>query len=265
MAFIKDNEVKSSNRLDVIGTLLSVLGLSALVYSIDGTSHQLLALIVAVISLALFICAESVVEDPIMPLRLFKDWQRSSAYVARFFFIGASFAYFFVTPQALQHIYGFTPLLAGLAFLPATIPQFASALQVSRLSLKLGNARLIVISMILVVISVLMTEFLGTDQGYWVAVALPMIIFGIGQGLALSPLTIEGVANTDPQIAGAASGVVNTVHQFGQSVGMSVVIAMTSSVHSPSASYHNQLLIIAVIAGLSLIAALTLQRSQKCQ
>mgnify|MGYP003362621629 FL=1 len=85
-----------------------------------------------------------------------------------------------------------------------------------------------------------------------------MIIFGYGQGLVLSPLTMEGVANTDPEIAGAASGVVDTVHQFGQSVGVSVVIALTSSVHDFSASYHAQLLIIATIAGLSLMAALVL-------
>ncbi|WP_261809668.1 MFS transporter [Levilactobacillus humaensis] len=264
-SLIEDNEGKSRNHLDIAGTLLSVLGLSALVYSIDGTSHQVLALIIAVIALSLFVYVERVVSSPIMPLRLFTDWQRSSAYIARFFFIGAAFAYFFVTPQALQHIYGFTPLLAGLAFLPATIPQFISALQVSRLSIKFGNARLIIAAIVFVIVGVLMTVFLGMNQGYWIAVAIPMVVFGIGQGLALSPLTVEGVANTDPEIAGAASGVVNTVHQFGQSVGMSVVIALTSGVHNWSTSYREQLLIIAVIAGMSLIAALVLQGSQSRQ
>lgn len=256
--YVADNQNKSATRLDIVGTILSVLGLSALLYSIDGTSHQLLALVAAVIALGLFVYAEHVIKTPIMPLRLFADRQRNSAYIARFFFIGGAFAYYFVTTQALQHIYGFTPLLTGLAFLPVTIPQFVGALQVSRLSSKLGTARLIVLADLLVTLSFLATVVLGIDRGYWIAIVIPMIIFGYGQGLVLSPLTMEGVANTDPEIAGAASGVVNTVHQFGQSVGVSVVIALTSSVHDFSASYHAQLLIIASIAGLSLMAALVL-------
>lgn len=263
--FVHDRESQKATRLDSVGTLLSVLGLSALVYSIDGTTHQLLAFVVAVIALGIFVYVERVVTSPIMPLRLFADRQRNSAYIARFFFIGAAFAYFFVTTQALQRIYGFTPFLTGLAFLPVTIPQFIAALQVSTLASKIGNARLIVIADVLVAVGILLTAVLGMDRGYWVAVAVPMVIFGAGQGLILSPLTVEGVANTDPEIAGAASGVVNTVHQFGQSVGISLVVALTSGVHNFSTSYHDQLLIITLIAGLSLLAALVLQGSHNRQ
>jgi len=263
--FVHDRESQKATRLDSVGTLLSVLGLSALVYSIDGTTHQLLAFVVAVIALGIFVYVERVVTSPIMPLRLFADRQRNSAYIARFFFIGAAFAYFFVTTQALQRIYGFTPFLTGLAFLPVTIPQFIAALQVSKLASKIGNARLIVIADVLVAIGILLTAILGMDRGYWVAVAVPMVIFGVGQGLILSPLTVEGVANTDPEIAGAASGVVNTVHQFGQSVGISLVVALTSGGHNFSTSYHDQLLIITLIAGLSLLAALVLQGSHNRQ
>ncbi|MFD1455597.1 MFS transporter [Levilactobacillus lanxiensis] len=263
--FVKSRESQRTTRLDIVGTFLSVLGLSALVYSIDGTVHQRLAFVIAVMALGLFVYAEGAVKNPIMPLRLFSDRRRNSAYVARFFFIGAAFAYFFVTTQALQHIYGFSPLLTGLAFLPVTIPQFFGALQVSRLSSKLGNARLIVIAVVLVTLGVSLTVILGLNRGYWIAFALPMMIFGVGQGLVLSPLTVEGVANTDSEIAGAASGVVNTVHQFGQSVGISVVVALTSGLHPFTTSYVTQLLIITAISGLSFLAALVLLASQDQQ
>lgn len=263
--FVKSRESQRTTHLDIVGTFLSVLGLSALVYSIDGTVHQRLAFVIAVMALGLFVYAEGAVKNPIMPLRLFSDRRRNSAYVARFFFIGAAFAYFFVTTQALQHIYGFSPLLTGLAFLPVTIPQFFGALQVSRLSSKLGNARLIVIAVVLVTLGVSLTVILGLNRGYWIAFALPMVIFGVGQGLVLSPLTVEGVANTDSEIAGAASGVVNTVHQFGQSVGISIVVALTSGLHPFTTSYVTQLLIITAISGLSFFAALVLLASQNQQ
>lgn len=261
--FVTEDGSKRAGQLDIMGTILSVLGLSALVYSIDGTVYQVPALFLSMLTLGLFVYVEHVVNTPIMPLRLFKDRQRNSAYISRFFFIGGAFAYYFVTTQALQHMYGFTPLLTGLAFLPVTIPQFIGALQVSRLSDKVGNARLIVIADALVTLSFLVTIVLGLERGYWIAMVIPMIIFGFGQGLVLSPLTMEGVAHTDPEIAGAASGVVNTVHQFGQSVGVSIVIALTSGGHNFSMSYHDQLLIISVISGLSLIAALFLKGDQQ--
>ncbi|HIY92499.1 MAG TPA: MFS transporter [Candidatus Companilactobacillus pullicola] len=257
--FVHDSKTEGSRHLDFTGTLLSVIGLSALVYSIDGTSHQILSLVIAIIALIIFVYAEKVIKNPIMPLKLFADRERSSAYVARFFFIGAAFAYFFVTPQALQKVYGFTPLMAGIAFLPATLPQFFSALQVSRISSKIGNARLILVSIIFGIVGVLLSAILGLNQGYWLAVGIPMVLFGIGQGLSLSPLTEAGVANTDADMAGAASGVVNTIHQFGQSVGMSVVVAMTSHINNPSTSYHYQLLIISVIFILSFVASLGIQ------
>ncbi|MCJ8185210.1 MFS transporter [Lactiplantibacillus pentosus] len=261
--FVHDSKTEGSRHLDFVGTLLSVIGLSALVYSIDGTSHQILALIVAIVALILFVYAEKRIKNPIMPLKLFMDRERSSAYIARFFFIGAAFAYFFVTPQALQRVYGFTPLMAGLAFLPATLPQFFSATQVSRVSMKIGNDRLILVSIISGIIGVLLSAVLGLSHGYWLAVGIPMIFFGVGQGLGLSPLTIAGVANTDADIAGAASGVVNTVHQFGQSVGMSIVVAMTSGFNNPATSDHYQLLIIAVIFMLSFIASLGIQTKKQ--
>lgn len=262
MIFIQGKQEKQTGNLDFWGTFLSVIGLSALVYSINGTIYRFVALIVALVSLGMFILIEKRTSNPIMPLRLFADKQRSSAYLARFFFIGAAFAYFFLTPQALQQIYGFSPLLAGLAFLPVTIPQFFSATLVSRLALKVGTARLIILAMLLVIFSTVSTAVIGLDKGYWLAVAIPMIFFGIGQGLGLSPLTIEGVANTDADIAGAASGVVNTVHQFGQSVGMSVVVALTSKVLDPAKSYRMQLILMTIIAGLGLIAAISIKRSE---
>ncbi|WP_375222519.1 hypothetical protein [Latilactobacillus sakei] len=65
-----------------------------------------------------------------------------------------------------------------------------------------------------------------------------MILMGIGQGLTLSPLTVAGVANTLPADAGAASGVVNMVHQIGGSIGMSFIVAVSATFKNGLTSYH---------------------------
>jgi hypothetical protein len=74
--------------------------------------------------------------------------------------------------------------------------------------------------------------WLGTiDPGtsYAVGVALPMTLIGAGQGLAFGPLTASGIAGVGTSQAGAASGVVNSVHQLGGALGMSLVLALTST------------------------------------
>ena len=59
-------------------------------------------------------------EQPIMPLRLFRSRERSGAYAARMLYLGAMIGFFYFTTQYLQDVLGFTPLQAGLGFLPMT-------------------------------------------------------------------------------------------------------------------------------------------------
>nr|WP_318530910.1 MFS transporter [Lactiplantibacillus pentosus] len=130
---------RSTGKLDWLGSLLSVIGIIALVYGINGAKNPVLTIIIAIIVLAAFVWQEHRSNHPIMPLKLFADRERSSAYVARFFFLGAMISYFFLTPQAMQNVYHFTPLMAALGFLPETVPQFIFATLVSRLNNRFTN------------------------------------------------------------------------------------------------------------------------------
>lgn len=253
--YIKVTTRPAVGKIDYLGTVTSVVGFSALVYSIVGEQYQLLAAIVAVIFLVSFVLTEAKIKAPIMPLKIFADRERSSAYVARFFFMGAMLAYWFLTPQVLQQLYHFSPLQAGIAFLPMSIVQFIAALQVSRLTTKWGNSRLLIVGLSTTLLGVLLAVVIGIHAGYTWAVALPMVLLGLGQGVTLSPLTVLGLANTDREIAGSASGVVNTIHQIGGSVGLSLVVALTSQISNAANSYHAALLIIASYLVVALLAA----------
>lgn len=253
--YIKVTTRPAVGKIDYLGTVTSVVGFSALVYSIVGEQYQLLAAIVAVIFLVSFVLTEAKIKAPIMPLKIFADRERSSAYVARFFFMGAMLAYWFLTPQVLQQLYHFSPLQAGIAFLPMSIVQFIAALQVSRLTTKWGNSRLLIVGLSTTLLGVLLAVVIGIHAGYTWAVALPMVLLGLGQGVTLSPLTVSGFANTDREIAGSASGVVNTIHQIGGSVGLSLVVALTSQISNAANSYHAALLIIASYLVVALLAA----------
>lgn len=243
---------RSTGKLDWLGSLLSVIGIIALVYGINGAKNPVLTIIIAIIVLAAFVWQEHRSNHPIMPLKLFADRERSSAYVARFFFLGAMISYFFLTPQAMQNVYHFTPLMAALGFLPETVPQFIFATLVSRLNNRFTNNQILIAGQLITLV--------GVRAGYVTAIAIPMVIIGIGQGFSLSPLTVAGVANTDAAIAGSASGVVNMVHQIGSSVGLSIITLMTAGIASPVVSYNTAVMIMTGLMLISTLAAINIAR-----
>lgn len=257
--FIPTTQATQAKRLDLIGALTSIIGMTALVYSLVGQQGRLLALLVAVVAIAAFIWQEARTKQPMMPLRLFADRERLGGYIARFSYLGAMLSMWFLTPQIMQTHLGFTPLQAGIGFFPLTVVNFIVALQVSKLTTRFGNTKLLIVGIATTAIGMGALGFFSEQVGYALGIAVPMILMGIGQGLTLSPLTVAGVANTLPADAGAASGVVNMVHQIGGSIGMSFIVAVSATFKNGLTSYHvamglaTVLLIGAMLAVISLI------------
>lgn len=226
---------RSSGQFDVIGALTSTIGMSALVYAFIRSASagwgDLLtqgALVAGVLLLVAFVVNERSAAQPIMPLRLFEDSQRTSAYAARVLFLGAMIGFFFFTTQYLQTVLNYSPSLTGMGFLPMTLMNFAVALQVPRLTRRFGNARLLAFGLLVCLIGMAWLSRVSAHSAYLTAVALPMLLIGAGQGMTLSPLTAAGIAGVPAQDAGAASGVVNVAHQLGNSLGLAVLVALAA-------------------------------------
>lgn len=255
--FIKERN-KQIGKIDYIGTVTSVIGMIALVYSIVGTNYRGYSLILAIIFIGIFIYQEATTKQPMMPLSLFRDHERLGAYLARFLYLGAMLSFWFITPQIMQDKLGFTPLLAGIGFFPLTIVNFVVALQVAKLTKLWGNTRLMISGIVITLIGMILVSRFVPSYGYWIGIALPMVFLGAGQGMTLSPLTVSGIANTNVEEAGAASGVVNMFHQIGGSIGLSVVVAISSSIKNSIQSYHVAMLITSTFLFLALIFVLFL-------
>src|SRR3954468_14243964 len=122
--FLPETE-RRSGRLDVPGAIGSTLGMTALVYGLVraaedgwGAPMPLAALAAGVLLLAAFVANERRAPQPIMPLRLFANRERSGAYAARLLFLGGMAPFWFFTTQWLQSVAGYSPVQAGLAFMP---------------------------------------------------------------------------------------------------------------------------------------------------
>ena len=223
-------------RFDVLGAISSTFGMTALVYGITRTADEgwsdpiaLVSLAGGVLVLGVFVLIESRATQPILPLRVLRSRVRGGAFVARMLFAGSIFGYFFFISQYMQAVLGFTPLMAGVAFLPMTVVQFALSLLVPRLTRRIGNAALVTTGLAITFVGMLWLAFVGAHSSYWTAVALPMLLLGAGQGLGFAPLTAAGVAGIEPRDAGAASGAVNVAHQLGGALGVSIMVAIASA------------------------------------
>ena len=231
---------RGPGRFDMPGALSSTLGMTALVYGIVRSADAgwadpvtVAALVAGVVLLAAFVLNEWRARQPIMPLRLFASRERTGAYAARILFLGAMMGFWFFLTQYLQGVRGYSPLGAGLAFLPMTAVNFVVAVAVPRLTRRLGNGLLLAGGMAVTTIGMLWLSRLTADTSYVAGVALPMVLIGAGQGGVLGPLTAAGISGVAPRDAGAASGLVNVAHQLGGSLGLGVLVTVFAAAGEP--------------------------------
>jgi EmrB/QacA subfamily drug resistance transporter len=223
-------------RFDVVGAVTATLGVGALIFGTISSSEvgwasprTLISLAVGVLLLVALVMNERRVEQPIMPLRLFASRARSGAYAIRFLYLGAMMGFFFFTTQFLQEVFGWSPLQAGLGFLPMTIVNFAVALSVPRLLDRLPSVVVLGAGVAMTFAGMLWLSRVDQGDSFVTGVALPMVLIGLGQGLAFAPLTSYALVGITGADAGAASGLLNTFHQLGSSLGLAVLVAVGTS------------------------------------
>jgi EmrB/QacA subfamily drug resistance transporter len=252
---------RTPGRFDLPGALLATLGPAALVYGMIQAGDRgwsdlpaLVALGAGVLLLAALVLVERSAREPVLLLPLFRDRERVGAYVARALFLGAMMGFFLLTSRFLQDQWGWSPLAAGLGFFPMTLVNFVVALRVPALQRRVPAAHLLVTGLVLTGLGMAGLGMVGPHSSYALGIGVPMALVGAGQGLAFGPLTSSGIARVDPAQAGAASGVVNSVHQLGGALGMSLVLAVTGTY--PAAMRAGAVLIAgAVVAAAALVLA----------
>jgi EmrB/QacA subfamily drug resistance transporter len=233
---------------DLAGAASSTLGMTALVYGFVraasngwGDPVTVASFAASVTLLATFVLIERRAEQPITPLRLFASRERSGAYAARILVVGAMFSMFFFLTQFLQGARGFSALHAGIAFLPMTLVMFGMVRLVPRLVERFGNTPLLVGGLVIALGGMAWMSQISLGAAYVPQIAAPLVLLGIGMGMAFTPLTTAGIAGVAPADAGAASGVVNAAHQLGGSLGLSVLVTVFASAsraaiaHAPAA------------------------------
>jgi EmrB/QacA subfamily drug resistance transporter len=245
--FLPESE-RQPGRFDLAGALTSTAGMALLVYGfIQAASHgwgnrlTVAAFAAAVVLLALFLVNESRVAQPITPLRLFADRGRAGSYVTRLLLVAGMFGMFYFLTQFVQDELGFSPLRAGISFLPMTGALFGVSRLSPRLMGRFGAKPLMVAGLIPAVVGMAWLSRISPGSDYLTGVLGPMLLLGAGMGVAFVPLTMASLAGVRPQESGAASSMVNVTQQVGGSLGLAILVTAYSTAIRNSARHVTHL------------------------
>ncbi len=263
-------------RLDLPGAITATLGVAAVVDGFIRTATHgwsdpftLVTLGLGIALIGTFLALEARSPSPLLPLRLFTDRNRAAGYANFFLGPAAMISMFFFLTQFMQDVRGFSALQTGFAFLPMAVAMFSMTRVVPRLLGTFGPKPLAVAGSLTMVAGLAWLTQLTPSSGYASGLLGPMLLMGLGGGLAFVPLAPVIMATVPPQDAGAAGGALQTMQQTGSSLGLAVLVTVfgTSLRHSgsgaPAAVVHamtNAFTVSACFAAVSVLVALTFRR-----
>lgn len=230
--FINESE-RHSGRFDVSGALTSTVGMASLVYgfiraSEDGWRDGLTlgAFGVAAVLLTAFVLIERRAREPITPLRMFADRNRSGTYLIMMSLSAAMFGMFFFIVLFVQNVLGYSPITSGLAFLPVTVMIVTAAGTSSKLLPVLGPKPFLVVGAVLTGGGMAWLTAISPDSSYLGGILGPMLLFGFGMGLVFVTATLTAVSGVAQHESGAASSLLNATQMVGGSLGLSILMTV---------------------------------------
>ena len=228
----ESRDTSVGREVDYAGVAVLTAGLTALVLAlVEGNawgwgSPEIIALLAgAAVALPLFVFVENRVRAPMVQFDLLSDRNFLGAVVVAMIISFAMLGVFFFLALYMQDILGYSPLEAGVRFLPSTLMIVGVAPVAGRLSDRFGPRWLIAGGLVIVAASLFSFSRIAVDSTY--LDLLPgFMLLGIGIALTMSPMTSAAMNAVPVQKAGIASGVLSMFRMVGGSLGVAVTGAI---------------------------------------
>jgi EmrB/QacA subfamily drug resistance transporter len=213
-----------------VGTI--TVGLTALVLALVegngwgwGSSRILGLFALSVVALAAFVAVERRHPAPMVDFTFFRSRSFLGASLVAFIVSFAMLAMFFFLALYMQNVKGYSPLEAGVRFLPSTAIIIVMGPLAGRLSDRIGPRPLMSLGLVLVSASLFWQGHLAVDTNYGFLVGA-FVLMGMGMGLVMSPMSTAAMNAVDQAKAGVASGVLNMSRMVGGSFGVAAMGAL---------------------------------------
>ena len=234
---IPESRSESQTRtFDLAGAVTVTAGLSLLVYAIVdaesagwGSTKTIGLLAAAVALLGIFTVIELRSEAPLVPFSIFRKRTLTGANAVGLMVGGSLFAMFFFITLYMQQVLGYSPIKAGLSYLPLSLAIIASAAWASQLVTRIGFKPVLVAGLALVAGGLVWFSAISVDGGFVTDILGPSLLAAVGLGFAFVTTTIAAVSGIDDTEQGLASGLINTSQQVGGALGLAILATVANS------------------------------------
>jgi EmrB/QacA subfamily drug resistance transporter len=233
---------RSTKPFDLPGAITGTATLALLVFGFSQVADhgwsaiQVIGPLAAgLLGVSTFLLIESRAAEPLMPLWVFRDRNRSGGYSIQALMAAALFGFFFLSTLYLQTILGYGPLKAGAAFIPGIVIMLGIAGAASSLVARIGIRPLVTVGTAVASVGMLLLSRLTPDSSYLTGVMVPMIVLCGGLGLTFVPTMLAAVSGVKEDHSGLVSGVSTTATQIGGSIGIAILasVAATTTRNQP--------------------------------
>jgi predicted MFS family arabinose efflux permease len=200
--------------------------------------------------LVVFAGWESRTDHPLLPLRILRDRNIVGSCITVSFAVAGMLGLYLFLTYFLQAVLGYSPINAGLAFLPLSAAVLAAAQMTGRVMARLRPRTLIVPGLLVAAAGMVLLTGLRPDSSYIVGVLPAEILLGLGLGTVFTPAISLATSCVQPREAGVVAAVVSTAQQIGASVGVAVLNTLAATAvadhlasHRPSATEHTVALV----------------------
>jgi EmrB/QacA subfamily drug resistance transporter len=235
LAAHESHDETAIREVDTPGVATLTIGLGALVLGLVqsnewgwGSARVLGLFALALIALAAFVAIERSRRTPMVDFTFFRSRSFFGANVVAFIVSFAMLAMFFFIALYMQDILGFSPLQAGIRFLPSTVMIMIVAPIAGRLADRIGPRPLMTVGLTIVAISLFWMTGITTRSSYGYLL-VSFVLMGIGMGVTMSPMSTAAMNSVDVAKAGVASGVLSMVRMVGGTFGVAVMGAIIAT------------------------------------
>jgi len=230
----ESRDESSTHQVDIPGVLTISVALGALVLAlVEGNSWgwdspAIIGLFaVSIASGVAFAFAEARSPEPMVDFRFFQSKSYLGANLVAFIVSFAMLAMFFFLALYMQNIKGYSPLQAGVRFLPSTAVIIIAGPIAGRLTDRVGPKPLMTAGLLTVAASLFWQGHLTPDTSYGFLVGA-FVLMGLGMGLVMSPMSTAAMNAVEPAKAGVASGILSMSRMVGGTFGVAAMGALVT-------------------------------------
>jgi EmrB/QacA subfamily drug resistance transporter len=256
-----DRADERAPRLDVAGAITVTGGLLVFVYALHHAAGHgwftwsTLALFAAAAALlAVFLRIEARAAAPLVPAAMLRNRTRLAANLTAFLAFSALLSFIFIGSLLMQQALGYSPAIAGVAWLATTVTIFVAAMTGTRFVARVGGRRLLITGMSLVAVGAFWLARVPADAGYVTDLLPAFLLAGVGFGFCGPALQLGALSGVSRSDAGLASGLVETSREIGGAAGVAAVSTVLLT-GSDLDSFHAAFTVVGVLAVLGVVVA----------